>query len=136
MISVSVDPRIYKEYHGLLLAACDWLKETQYIPHNLHVTLFTNKNMRKFVRMIDYHEKTALGIFFLHTRDIIIRQRRYENVQVVKDGRKFRHRLDKFLYVIMHEFAHYEQFRDGRELNHRNIESRGMHLVRQFKETL
>ncbi|MFA5344688.1 MAG: hypothetical protein WC315_00200 [Candidatus Omnitrophota bacterium] len=134
MIKVSIDPRVYKDYHGLLRAACDWLRETQRIPHRLNVTLFTDKNMREFVRLVDYPEKNALGIFFLNSRDIIIRQRRYENVKVVKDGRKFKHRLDRFLYVIMHEFAHYEQFRDGKELSHRNIESRGMHLVRQFKD--
>ncbi len=133
MIKLSIDRRVNRTYNGLLQAACQWLKETQSIPHQLKVTFFTDKNMREFVRAIDYPEKHALGIFFLHTRDIIIRNRNYKKIKVLRNGRQYRHELDTFLYVLMHEFVHYEQCRDKKSLNHRNVESRAKNLVRQFK---
>ena len=38
--------------------------------------------------------------------------------------------------VICHEFAHYEQFRDGRKLNERGIEQRAKKLAALVEESL
>jgi len=135
MLSIQVDKGVYEKYNGLVHAAGDWLRQTQKIPHKLKITFFTDKNMRSFLKQLKYpNPQRVLGLFFRDTRDIILRQRRYSHIGVLNNGREYKSSMDKLLYILMHEFVHYEQFREGREINHQNVESRAKHLVRQFKD--
>jgi hypothetical protein len=136
MIKLHVEKGVFKVYNGLAKAACDWLQKTQRIPHKLEV-LFITRRLAMKLRWSKRLGSDAVGYFSPERPvGILLRQRRFSECHFKMSGRQFRHPLDKVLYTIMHEFVHYEQFRDKKPINHRNVESRAKHLMRQFKETL
>jgi hypothetical protein len=130
MIKLTVEEGVYDIYNGLASAACRWLNKKFPVRHNVKMWLVTSKFFKEYFK--EYPSKTV-GLYFPQ-KLIVISQAKYSKARVLAYGRQYKSAYDAFLYVIMHEFCHYEQDRDGKNLTHRGVVSRGKKLVKEFKK--
>jgi|WetSurMetagenome_2_1015567.scaffolds.fasta_scaffold45565_2 hypothetical protein len=128
MIKLTVEEGVYKRYNTLASVACLWLNKNFNIPHKLKLCIYPNFLFYKVFRK---HRKSS-GLYF--SKFIVVRQQNYSKWKI--NGAKYRHNYDTFIYLIMHEFCHYEEERDHKTCRHREICSRGRKLVKAFKRDL
>lgn len=124
VVEARFQPGVDPTYHGFAIAVGEWLRDTQKIKHDL--LIFVTKDQPGNVMW--HGDEEQIG-YFVPNHCIIFVQHFYKKFR----GLTFHQRLDEFIVTIMHEFCHYEQYRDKKPFGHRNVERRAYSLAQKFR---
>lgn len=125
VVEARFQPGVDPTYHGFAIAVGKWLRDTQKIKHNL--LIFVTKEQPGSVLWNGHDDQVG---YFVPVHCIILVQHFHKKFR----GLTFQQRLDEFIVTIMHEFCHYEQYRDKKSPGHRNVERRAYSLARKFRD--
>jgi hypothetical protein len=129
MFRISCGNKVPVWVQDLHLAFANWLEDTYNVKHGIEVYLFNNQTLPTD------DTQRAWGLFtILKPSEFKAFKKKTPFIGLTGNRRNTTRRLKErhFVYIFAHEFCHYEQWRDGKPLNHRGLENRVNSLVRKF----